>query len=1038
MPGRLSDHIATIKAGIVGLRAYEMKASIHCSKINSLLSSFLGLSPYLDYKALKKLKTSSKKKKKALSKFNNCLKEFSELCKACSGQTNAEYILGNSIKNIFDKFFTIRQVAIMSLTKLGIPEAANLFSISPEILCNQNQVDIKRLYCMLIQLRSHRMFHESPVFAEKLNKRLNSISGHGFAAEQADSDVIFIPKTNNYLIDHSQLIFLQAIGKGKSARVSLGKIQGSEELVAIKVLQSRFLNPIDQESLKREVSILTTLHHQSLLNLRGYTNEQPFCLITDYCSNGSLHGVLMERPEFLSPTERTIVALDISSGMAYMHEQRVMHRDLKSLNILLDEQKRAKVCDFGLARLKTYEPTTGLIGTPQWMAPEVFMSSPSYDFKVDVYSFGMVLWELLTNEVPFDGYNNADLPSLVVKEGLRPTIPQNTPPDLAQLIKSCWELDPTKRPSFQQITQLLSNQQYMFPGTDPNMVPKFNVRHTSASDPLKLPAAVALELQKNSSSQNLKQNLKLIDTNMIMIYDAIQKNNGEKLNRSIAAIREYYRQAHEIPNPQQFIQELIGIIKDFPKQPAVMRLLSDSFYVQVFFEAFLNANGVEFLISLLEKRDVQVMENVLALLEANIRFDLFQVPMLRLLLSFYNFPEIRIRAKSLSVLLAVAEKQRVFLSTMPSFVKHLLDFASYQLPNELLLRLFIIANDLINLIQELPSSVISVCVQILCHSSQDMFPYIVKVIEATMRFPKMMEKFPPVIWEEATRNFQICKSFFKAFLSKPPKNAKAMVDALTNIARRDSDALVVLHEFAGKEIYAAYILPNLPIKNRRDDQILIKVYAKLSLYFPEVIYKMDEFYSVCYSCLTQSYDEIICQLLRNDHIDIDIALQYGFFDTFTRAIYSMVNPDILWCLLSVIHKWNGIKFYPASTSLIPRLNMFLRDQVGSTRQGAFICLIQFAEHVPDRVQMGDLLIAAMFYINQSNDPIRKTAYEFIKAHKSELHDQLIECTHVFLKYVSTSDTNVYPHKVAKALKALDKKRIIPQEEMLRLTELAGK
>jgi serine/threonine protein kinase len=139
--------------------------------------------------------------------------------------------------------------------------------------------------------------------------------------------------------------------------------------------------------------------------------------------------------------------------MAYLHSGNppVLHRDLKSANLLLDESYTTKVCDFGLSRLKAQARSmTGNCGTVQWMAPEV-LANRDYDEKADVYSFGIIVWELLSRECPYEGMTAIQCALAVLNRDKRPEIPKWCPPGLHALIKSCVKKDPSERPSFQQI-----------------------------------------------------------------------------------------------------------------------------------------------------------------------------------------------------------------------------------------------------------------------------------------------------------------------------------------------------------------------------------------------------------------------------------------------------------------------------------------------------------------------------------------------------------------------------------------------------------
>ena len=129
-----------------------------------------------------------------------------------------------------------------------------------------------------------------------------------------------------------------------------------------------------------------------------------YCIITEYMSQGTLRMYLNKKEPYSLSVETILrLALDISRGMEYLHSQGVIHRDLKSNNLLLNDEMRVKVADFGTSCLETRcRETKGNMGTYRWMAPEMIKEKP-YTRKVDVYSFGIVLWELTTALLPFQG-----------------------------------------------------------------------------------------------------------------------------------------------------------------------------------------------------------------------------------------------------------------------------------------------------------------------------------------------------------------------------------------------------------------------------------------------------------------------------------------------------------------------------------------------------------------------------------------------------------------------------------------------------------
>jgi len=153
------------------------------------------------------------------------------------------------------------------------------------------------------------------------------------------------------------------------------------------------------------------------------------------------------------------VAAGAARGINYLHcgQPAVLHRDLKSANILLDESYNAKVADFGLSRLKAQTRSmTGNCGTVQWMAPEI-LSNESYAEPSDVYSYGIILWELLVRECPYEGMSPIQCALAVLNDDSRPKVPDWCPPTFVALITMCLERDPRLRPTFSQILSALDS-----------------------------------------------------------------------------------------------------------------------------------------------------------------------------------------------------------------------------------------------------------------------------------------------------------------------------------------------------------------------------------------------------------------------------------------------------------------------------------------------------------------------------------------------------------------------------------------------------
>jgi len=151
-------------------------------------------------------------------------------------------------------------------------------------------------------------------------------------------------------------------------------------------------------------------------------------------------------------------ALDISRGMKWLHSLSLIHRDMKSSNVMLNSENVCKIIDFGTTRVSQVEGMTKSVGTPFWIAPEVFLTD-SYTQKADIYSFAIVMWEILTGQELYKGYKMFSIPQKVCEENLRPTIPADLKksfPEYVEIMTSAWSKDPETRPSMEEIEISLS------------------------------------------------------------------------------------------------------------------------------------------------------------------------------------------------------------------------------------------------------------------------------------------------------------------------------------------------------------------------------------------------------------------------------------------------------------------------------------------------------------------------------------------------------------------------------------------------------
>ncbi|KAL6574944.1 copper transport protein ctr1 [Orobanche minor] len=243
-------------------------------------------------------------------------------------------------------------------------------------------------------------------------------------------------------IPWSELVLKERIGAGSFGTVHRAEWNGCD--VAVKVLMEQEFHAERFKEFIREVAIMKRLRHPNIVLFMGAVTEPPnLSIVTEYLSRGSLYR-LLHKPgakEALDERRRLSMAYDVAKGMNYLHKCNppIVHRDLKSPNLLVDRKYTVKVCDFGLSRLKanTFLSSKSAAGTPEWMAPEVLRDEPSNE-KSDLYSFGVILWELATLQQPWGNLNPAQVVAAVGFKGKRLEIPRDVNPQLATIIEACW------------------------------------------------------------------------------------------------------------------------------------------------------------------------------------------------------------------------------------------------------------------------------------------------------------------------------------------------------------------------------------------------------------------------------------------------------------------------------------------------------------------------------------------------------------------------------------------------------------------------
>ncbi|XP_022750799.1 serine/threonine-protein kinase EDR1-like isoform X2 [Durio zibethinus] len=259
-------------------------------------------------------------------------------------------------------------------------------------------------------------------------------------------------------IDFSELTVGTRVGIGFFGEVFQGVWNGTD--VAIKVFLEQDLTAENMEDFCNEISILSRLRHPNVILFLGACTKPPrLSMVTEYMEMGSLYFLihLSGQKKRLSWRKRLKMLHDICRGLMCIHRMKIVHRDLKSANCLVNKHWNVKICDFGLSRIMNSRPMrdSASAGTPEWMGPELICGEP-FTEKCDIFSLGVIMWELYTLNRPWEGVPPERVVYAVANEGSRLEIPEGP---IGRLISDCWA-EPEERPSCEEILSRLLDCEY--------------------------------------------------------------------------------------------------------------------------------------------------------------------------------------------------------------------------------------------------------------------------------------------------------------------------------------------------------------------------------------------------------------------------------------------------------------------------------------------------------------------------------------------------------------------------------------------------
>ncbi|XP_059285354.1 serine/threonine-protein kinase EDR1 isoform X1 [Lycium ferocissimum] len=325
---------------------------------------------------------------------------------------------------------------------------SSMFALSREHMSSQKAISLPS--------SPHEFRSQAPEGSERVNDKMVSTWNRILESPMFMNKPLL--PFEEWNIDFSELTVGTRVGIGFFGEVFRGIWNGTD--VAIKVFLEQDLTEENMEDFCNEISILSRLRHPNVILFLGACTRPPhLSMVTEYMEMGSLYYLihLSGQKKRLSWRRRLKMLRDICRGLMCIHRMKIVHRDLKSANCLVNKHWSIKICDFGLSRIMTDEPMkdTTSAGTPEWMAPELIRNE-SFTEKCDIFSLGVIMWELCTLHRPWEGMPQKRVGYAVANEGSRLEIPEGP---LGRLIADCWA-EPNERPSCGEILTRLLECEY--------------------------------------------------------------------------------------------------------------------------------------------------------------------------------------------------------------------------------------------------------------------------------------------------------------------------------------------------------------------------------------------------------------------------------------------------------------------------------------------------------------------------------------------------------------------------------------------------
>lgn len=971
---------------------------VHCSKINSFLSSLRLVKQIIDSTDGDPPKKTKHTLKNAVQGFVSVLDHIQQLQNQCVQNSCVEFVVNSSLRGVLGEIASMRKEAAKHLEALNLKEAANVMQTSESDLLSENLVDIRRIAQVLDQVFKRKDVQRRADVMKNIAKRRQSLNKWNVDFDDSEHETISVsdlPVSSDLLVSYEDLVFGEQIGVGQSGRVVRGKMKKTGHEVAIKILRTRVLNAVEFEMFRREITMMAVLQHPNLLSLMGYTSESPYCLITEYMVNGSLAHFMKKHGSELNGTERSLIALDIARGMEFLHSRGIIHRDLKSLNVLLDEKKRAKVGDFGLARVKAAGPMTGLVGTSYYMAPEVVVSAPYYDERVDVYSYGIVLWELLTNTEVYAGEDKVTVMTEVIQHNRRPLIPLTTPEALKILIQRCWSQDANDRPSFREIIEMLQLQECQFPGCEyvvitkeigmtmrshgrSSSVPSLSIRETVHK---RMSAWNRMSVKTESPERALKSLEEAVRAGHLGHFEHSVQIFGDSLRapnidwaRIVIRFVDIMNKSHG-----KFKETLVQVLFDFTENPEAF--------------AFLDRSVVP---ALLNSEDISIVTTTLAKL--NSKSDIFFTNhTMNALLAFaqHDNPECRISA--MKVLVEYAKKST---TTSSHFILGLLNFTARKLTPKDMNTLFSGISTAIKNLQDSDPQIatrLGSLIQIVPDECVNSFCLCIVELAST---PAGTADGMVAILTNAIPLFDKFASIFTDITGKLPVYYGELTVMLFKLGVKHKQAFEQLIELNKKYSECRRVTKNcLPVRKSSLSNSIVRLYDSLLVDDDSCVdlLLLPQFYQAAPYLIEGPNGNIATHLLRLEKVRIDLFEEYAC-DLMCDRFLETSDTDVQVRVLSIIYSISASCEIMKFQELIPRITSMTESADNQVAQAAFLAVSLLAKRFPKSADANALLKRAAYYVNYGGSHARNASIFLLGLFGSPANAPMI--TELFVSYLT--------------------------------------